>query len=299
MTFADYFLLSIFYFWASSTALSLGIGYYTIYRPVMAGMIAGLILKDAQKGMMAGAVVNIIYIDFVSTGGSFKGDQCLTAILAAMASILFNLHPLEASALAYPFGFLGILIWKYRLKINNVFVYIYEKKYKDKKNPDISVYDGLLPQALLLLMSSLVFVAAAFLMFLLNDIINFKNIGALYYIGLILVIFSAFNVLHKIKNKYNQVFSSGQKSLEVDFEILGNFIWSYHSIKEEDDFRFPEEIIIGTEKYKGDFVKGFPNYGCLYNQKGKTVFRGNFLERFDIKKYNGKRKPNLCTTIDF
>ena len=203
MTFADYFLLSIFYFWASSTALSLGIGYYTIYRPVMAGMIAGLILKDAQKGMMAGAVVNIIYIDFVSTGGSFKGDQCLTAILAAMASILFNLHPLEASALAYPFGFLGILIWKYRLKINNVFVHIYEKKYKDKKNPDISVYDGLLPQALLLLMSSLVFVAAAFLMFLLNDIINFKNIGALYYIGLILVIFSAFNVLHKIKNKYN------------------------------------------------------------------------------------------------
>jgi mannose/fructose/N-acetylgalactosamine-specific phosphotransferase system component IIC len=134
MTFADYFLLSIFYFWASSTALSLGIGYYTIYRPVMAGMIAGLILKDAQKGMMAGAVVNIIYIDFVSTGGSFKGDQCLTAILAAMASILFNLHPLEASALAYPFGFLGILIWKYRLKINNVFVHIYEKKYKDKKN---------------------------------------------------------------------------------------------------------------------------------------------------------------------
>jgi mannose/fructose/N-acetylgalactosamine-specific phosphotransferase system component IIC len=147
MTFADYFLLSIFYFWASSTALSLGIGYYTIYRPVMAGMIAGLILKDAQKGMMAGAVVNIIYIDFVSTGGSFKGDQCLTAILAAMASILFNLYPLEASALAYPFGFLGILIWKYRLKINNVFVHIYEKKYKDKKNPDISVYDGLLPQS--------------------------------------------------------------------------------------------------------------------------------------------------------
>jgi len=46
-------------------------------------------------------------------------------------------------------------------------------------------------------------------------------------------------------------------------------------------------------------VKGFPNYGCLYNQKGKTVFQGNFLERFDIKKYNGKRKPNLCTTIDF
>ncbi|HCS09970.1 MAG TPA: PTS sorbose transporter subunit IIC, partial [Clostridiales bacterium] len=54
LTFLDYCLLSIFYFWASSTALSLGIGYYTIYRPIMAGMAAGLILNDIQTGMMAG-----------------------------------------------------------------------------------------------------------------------------------------------------------------------------------------------------------------------------------------------------
>jgi len=203
MTYSDYFLLSIFYFWASSTSLSLGIGYYTIYRPAMAGMIAGLILKNPQKGMMAGALVNIIYIDFISTGGSFKGDQCLTAIVAAMVSILYDLDPLEASALAYPFGFLGILIWKYRLKINNIFVHIYERKYKENKAPDISVYDGLLPQLLLFVMSTLVFTAALSLMFLLNDAVNFKNIGALYYIGLILVILSAFNILYKIKNKYN------------------------------------------------------------------------------------------------
>ncbi|HQB63406.1 MAG TPA: PTS sugar transporter subunit IIC, partial [Sedimentibacter sp.] len=203
MAFSDYVLFSVFYFWASSTALSIGIGYYTIYRPILAGLAAGLILNDVQTGMMAGAVVNIIYIDFVSTGGSFKGDQCLTALMAAVASIAFGLHPLEAAALAYPFGFLGILIWKYRLRINNTFVHMYEKKYKENKAPDISLYDGLFPQLLLLFMSSAVITAGLLLMFSFNRLINFKNISALYYIGLILVIFSSFNILYKIKNKYN------------------------------------------------------------------------------------------------
>ncbi len=202
MTFSDYVLFSIFYFWAGSTALSMGIGYYTIYRPVIAGMAAGFILNDVETGMMAGALVNIIYIDFVSTGGSFKGDQCLTALIAAAASIAFGLEPLEAAALAFPFGFLGILIWKYRLRINNIFVGVYEKKYKENKAPDISLYDGLFPQLLLLVMSSAVITAALLMMFSFNRLINFNSISFLHYIGLALVIFSAFNILYKIKKKY-------------------------------------------------------------------------------------------------
>lgn len=220
MTFLDYFLLSIFYFLASSTALSMGIGYYTIYRPIVAGLIAGLILNDVQTGMLAGAVVNIIYIDFVSTGGSFKGDQCLTAIMAATAAIVLNLNYIEAASVAFPFGFLGIFIWKYRLKINNVFVYIYEKKYKAHKYPDISLYDGLLPQALLYVMSLGVILAAFFLMFLLHRLINFNNIRVfLYYAGIILIVLSAFNILYIIKNKYNFIIFACLFVLGLIFKI--------------------------------------------------------------------------------
>lgn len=228
MTFSNYFLLSIFYFWASSTALSLGIGYYTIYRPIMAGMVVGFILKDAQTGMVAGAVVNIIYIDFVSTGGSFKGDQCLTAIMAAVASIVLNLHPLEAAAIAFPFGFLGILIWKYRLRINNIFVHIYVKKYKENKYPDISLYDGFFPQLLLLVMSSLIIITAFFLMFLFNKLIDFNNISViLYYVGLILVVFSAFNILYKIKNKYNLIVFATVFLVAIIFEIRAYILFIF------------------------------------------------------------------------
>lgn len=220
MTVSDYFFLSIFYFLASSTALSLGIGYYTIYRPIMAGLITGFILNDLQTGMLAGAVVNIIYIDFVSTGGSLKGDQCLTAVVAAVAAIALKLNILEAAAIAYPFGFLGILIWKYRLKINNIFVHIYEKRYKENKYPDISLYDGLFPQLLLYVMSSAVILTALLLMFLFNKLINFTTIDILlYYAGIVLVVFSAFNILYKIKNKYNLIIFASLFLLALIFQI--------------------------------------------------------------------------------
>lgn len=162
MTFTDYFLISVLYFWASSTAMSLGIGYYTAYRPVVAGLVTGMILGDPFLGMSAGAVVNIVYMSFVSTGGSFKGDQCLTAVMAAAWAVAYGFSPAESAVLAYPFGFLGTLIWKYRLSINSIFVNGYEKEYEMGNNPDISLYDGLYPQLLLYIMSSAV-VAVSFL----------------------------------------------------------------------------------------------------------------------------------------
>ena len=200
MDIKQFILLNVLYYWASSTALSLGVGYYTIYRPIIAGCLTGLILGEPFTGMMAGAVVNIIYIDFVSTGGSFKGDQCLTAMIAALMAVLMGLSPVEASAAAYPFGFLGILIWKYRLNINSVFVKKYEKKFTDGTNPSIGIYDGLLPQLLLFFMSTAVIIVAVFAaLFLRKFIINIRYI--LFLSGLFLVFSSACDILYKIRSK--------------------------------------------------------------------------------------------------
>lgn len=199
MNFTNYFLLSILYFWASSTALSFGVGYYTVYRPVVSGLLTGLILGDPFVGMMAGAVVNLIYIDFVSTGGSFKGDQCLTAMIAAVAAIILHLNPVEAAAAAYPFGYLGILIWKYRLNINSIFVRKYEKEYNEGKGPNISLYDGSYPQLLLYIMSTAVILSAVFILLVLKDfIIGIRD--ALFLAGLFLTFVSTFNILYKLHN---------------------------------------------------------------------------------------------------
>lgn len=203
MTALNYILISILYFWCSSTALSLGIGYYTLYRPIISGMIAGLILGDIKLGMLAGSIVNIIYIDFASTGGSLKGDQCLTAIIAAVAAILFKLSPVESAAIAYPFGYVGILIWKYRLNINCFFVRKYDEKYKLKLNPNISIYDGLLPQALLYVMSAAVIIISIGSMIMLKGVIDkYQEIIKyfLFVVGIFLINVSISNVLLNLKN---------------------------------------------------------------------------------------------------
>lgn len=203
MTVMNYILLSILYFWCSSTALSLGIGYYTLYRPIISGMLTGLILGNLELGMLAGCVVNIIYIDFVSTGGSLKGDQCLTAIIAATAAIIFKLSPIEASAIAYPFGYAGILIWKYRLSINSVFVRKYDEKFKVGLNPNITIYDGLLPQILLYVMSAVVIVVSIAAMLMFKDLIikYYKDLKyGLFLFGIFLIIISILNNLFRLKN---------------------------------------------------------------------------------------------------
>lgn len=202
INYINVFLISLLYFWGSNTALSFGIGYYTLYRPIISGMITGLILGDFKLGIMAGAVVNIIYIDFVSTGGSLKGDQCLTAIIAAVCAVLFRLSPIQSAAFSYAFGYIGILIWKYRLSINSIFVRKYDEKYKEGKNPNITIYNGVLPQILLYFMSSLVMLSSLFLIFLFKDIVKLdiiKNVLLLF--GIYLISLSVINVLLKVKNK--------------------------------------------------------------------------------------------------
>jgi PTS system mannose-specific IID component len=203
MTYNNLLLLCMLYYFGSSTSLSLGIGYYTVYRPIVAGGLAGLILGNPTTGLLTGAVINIIYIDFVSTGGSLKGDQCLTAIMGVIIAKLISLQPIEAAALAYPFGYVGILIWKYRLTLNSIFVRRFEQRYDEGLNPDITIYNGILPQILLFLISSVIMILCVTLLFLLNIIIKriavFHNL--LFSLGIVLILISLYKVLYYSNNK--------------------------------------------------------------------------------------------------
>ncbi|MBP1924974.1 PTS system mannose-specific IID component [Sedimentibacter acidaminivorans] len=219
MTTLNFLLLSILYFWGSSTALSMGIGYYTLYRPIISGMITGLILGDVKLGILAGSVVNIMYIDFISTGGSLKGDQCLTAIIAASVSIIFKISSIESAAIAYPFGYLGIFIWKYRLSINTIFVNKYEEKFNNKLNPSIALFDGLYPQILLYVMSTVVILISFLAVFTFRNLIIKENIEYwLYLFGIFLLNISIINVLLKLKNKYSLVLYASTLGLVLAFK---------------------------------------------------------------------------------
>ena len=43
-------------------------GNYTLGRPLVAGLVAGLILGDMQTGIIVGAAIQVIYIALVTPG---------------------------------------------------------------------------------------------------------------------------------------------------------------------------------------------------------------------------------------
>ena len=203
MNIFSYILINFLYFIGSSTAWSFGVGYYTLYRPVIAGMLTGLILGDVTMGMMAGAIVNIVYLDFVSTGGSLKGDPCLTGIIAAISAIVFKINAVEALAVAFPFGFIGILIWKYRLNINIYFVKKLESSTNLNSKSSMFVYNALLPQLLLLGMSSIIMIICFLIIYILQSYFTayyelLRNV--LFLSGMFLIINSIFINILRIKD---------------------------------------------------------------------------------------------------
>ena len=49
-------------------------GNYTLGRPLVAGMVVGLILGDMQTGIILGAAIQVIYIALVTPGGTVSAD---------------------------------------------------------------------------------------------------------------------------------------------------------------------------------------------------------------------------------
>lgn len=203
MNIYSFVLINFLYFIGSSTAWSFGVGYYTLYRPVIAGMLTGLILGDVGMGMMAGAIANIVYLDFVSTGGSLKGDPCLTGIIAALSAFVFKINAIEALAVAFPFGFIGILIWKYRLNINIYFVKKMESSNNLNSKSSMFKYNALLPQLLLLVMSTMIMIVCFLIMYVLRSYFTaYYEIlrKTLFLSGMFLIINSIFINILRIKD---------------------------------------------------------------------------------------------------
>ena len=49
-------------------------GNYTLGRPLVAGLVVGLILGDIRSGIIIGAAIQVIYIALVTPGGTVSAD---------------------------------------------------------------------------------------------------------------------------------------------------------------------------------------------------------------------------------
>lgn len=100
-----------------------GVGYFTVYRPLIGGTIVGLILGDVATGMKLGAAINAIYLGFISTGGSLPSDLIFAGYIGTALGMVAGLDAPTALSLVVPLGLLGSGIWFFRMSVDSLFVH--------------------------------------------------------------------------------------------------------------------------------------------------------------------------------
>lgn len=146
------FLIALVYYLGSSTWLA-GVGYYTLYRPLVAGLVVGLILGEPVQGTIIGATINLMYVGFISAGGALPGDPALAGTLGTALAIGSGLEPEAALALAVPIGLLGTLIWFGRMTINAFFVHWIDQRAEKGDTRGVALLNMLPAQIFLFIIS--------------------------------------------------------------------------------------------------------------------------------------------------
>ncbi|MGL9730537.1 PTS mannose/fructose/sorbose/N-acetylgalactosamine transporter subunit IIC [Enterococcus sp. DIV0756] len=100
------------------------VGLWSLQRPLVCGLITGIILGDPLVGAMTGASINLVYLGFISAGGSMPADMALAGILGTAFAITGGLDAKTALSVAVPIGLLGTIVWYGRMTFGSVFVHV-------------------------------------------------------------------------------------------------------------------------------------------------------------------------------
>jgi PTS system mannose-specific IID component len=91
------------------------LGFTVLYRPLVAGTLVGLVMGRPGEGIAIGANINVLYLGWISAGGSLPGDPGLAGYLGTALALGGGLDVEAALALAAPLGLLGGLTWSLRM----------------------------------------------------------------------------------------------------------------------------------------------------------------------------------------
>lgn len=119
---------------------------WVVQRPLVCGMLTGVILGDPVTGAVVGATINLVYLGFISAGGSMPADMTLAGVLGTAYAITGNLDADTALAIAVPLGLLGTIIWYLRMTFDSVFVHMGDKYIAQGKFKKIYLSNVIYPQ---------------------------------------------------------------------------------------------------------------------------------------------------------
>ncbi len=108
-------ILALFcYLGALTTPWALGTtgGWYVITRPLVAGLVSGLVLGDVATGVLVGIAVQGVYIGLITPGGTVPADLSFVSYLGIPLAMVAGATPEVAVSLAVGFGVIGVAAWQ-------------------------------------------------------------------------------------------------------------------------------------------------------------------------------------------
>lgn len=122
------------------------VGLWTLQRPLVCGFLTGCVLGDPVAGAVVGGTINLVYLGFISAGGSMPADMALAGVLGVAYAITGGLDANTALAIAVPLGLLGTIVWYLRMTIDSVFVHMGDKWVAQGKFKNLYLSNVILPQ---------------------------------------------------------------------------------------------------------------------------------------------------------
>lgn len=138
------------------------VGLWSLQRPLVCGALTGLVLGHPVQGAVIGATINLVYLGFMSAGGSMPADMGLAGVLGTAYAIAGGLDTDTALALAVPIGILGTIVWAARMTFDSVFVHMADRYIEEEKYNKIWIANVLCPQIMCFVMTAIPCTLAAY-----------------------------------------------------------------------------------------------------------------------------------------
>lgn len=129
ITFLQSVLIGIVYylgFVGTPWFLLLG-GISIIQKPLVAGVLVGIILGDPVQGAIVGAAVQMPFIAYVFAGGAQPNDPGLAGTLGVALGIAAGLEPSAVVAISVPIALIGTIVNVIRMTLDTAFVHMIDR----------------------------------------------------------------------------------------------------------------------------------------------------------------------------
>lgn len=95
--------------------------------PLTTGTLVGLFMGDPMTGMLAGANIQLIYLGWISAGGTMPSNTIVAGIFGTAMTILSGSDPTMAVTFAIPFSMFGLLLNQIYMTVNAAWIHQADK----------------------------------------------------------------------------------------------------------------------------------------------------------------------------